>query len=168
MVGCSGLGKQQTQMPKQGGFRLPGALILANTCPLETGWPPRFRRKGVGPFLPLCPPPRAWHPPAVFLPLCPSPSLAPTCCVPDVKVHGFAPHVQIHGELLECRGGVALRKKGSRGQLRRRHLKPVVTVPRPESRSARGTAALWSSLEQSGVASWGESAGGWRPRAATL
>lgn len=103
-----------------------------------------------------------------FLPLCPSPSLAPTCCVPDLEVHGFALHVQIHGELLEYRGGVALRKKGSRGQLRRRHLKPVVTVPRPEPRSARGTAALWSSLEQSGVVSGGESAGGWRPRAATL
>ena len=142
-MGCSGLGKQQTQMPKQGGYRLPGALILANTCSLETSWPPRFGRKGVGPFLPLCP----------------SPSLAPTCCVPDLEVHGFALHVQIHGELLECRGGVALRKKGSRGQLRRQHLKWVVPVPRPEPRNACGTAALWKSAEWSsfweGVGWWG-------------
>lgn len=70
--------------------------VQANTRPLETAWPPWFRRKGVGSLLPPCP----------------SPSPAPTCRVPDLEVDGFALHLQIHAEPLKHRGGVALGKKG--------------------------------------------------------
>lgn len=104
------LGVQETLLQRQGGLRLLGPLLV-HTCPLETGWPPWFRRKQSG----ICP---RHQGPTEAPPTLPHPC-TPTCCVPDVEVHRFAFHLQVDHVPLKHRGGVALRRSRAGEGVRR-------------------------------------------------
>lgn len=105
-VDCPGVEEAADAGPEARGVQVPGGPNPGPHLSLEDLL---VQREGVrlGCWVSAAPPPTLLLPQAC----------TPTCCVPDLEVHGFALHLQVNSESLEHRGGVALGKKGARRRL---------------------------------------------------